>query len=250
MPMRTFVFLCFLAVSAALQAQVAVVNGASFRAGQPVTAGSWVSAFGGFMGVATMQAASLPLPTDLGGVTVTVDGVAAPLNYVSDTQINFLIPLEVTPGLRGVAVTTAQGTLNGEVRVINAAPGLFQQDTAEPPRGAIQNQDFSENHSTRPAIRGQAIILYATGPGAFNQQIAIGSAAPAEEPLVRTQSTPQVFIGGVEAEVQFSGLAPNFAGLWQINAIVPDLPFLFGRLPVVVFMNGVDSNEVTVHVAQ
>ena len=65
---------------------------------------------------------------------------------------------------------------------------------------------------------------------------------------MNTKSTPQVFIGGVEATVQFSGLAPDLAGVWQINAFVPDKPFVTGRVPVVVYMDGVDSNEVTIFV--
>ena len=60
----------------------------------------------------------------------------------------------------------------------------------------------------------------------------------------------QVYIGGIEARVDFSGMAPDLAGVWQINAAIPDRPFVSGRLPVIVFMDGVDSNEVTIFVAQ
>ena len=247
--MRYLLVLSFLVLCTGLQAQVTVVNGASFRADQPVAAGSWVSAFGAFTGVASTQNAAIPLPKDLGGVSVTVDGVAAPLNYVSATQFNFLIPYQTAPGLRTVAVKTSTATVDGTVRVITAGPGLFLKDTSVPPRGAILNQDNSENASDRPAIRGQVISIYATGPGAIAQQVQDGAAAP-RSPLVLTKSTPQVYVGGVESQVQFSGLAPDFVGLWQINVTVPNLSFLSGRVPVKVFMDGVDSNEVTVFVAQ
>jgi uncharacterized protein (TIGR03437 family) len=175
--------------------------------------------------------------------------VEAPLNYVSATQINFLIPNQVAAGLRPVAVTAPSGTVSGTVRIIKYVPGVFTKDTSQPPRGAINNQDGSENAENRPAIRGQVITIYATGAGAFNQQFDIGTAAPGNPPIL-TQSTPQVYIGGVEAPVAFTGLTPTLAGLWQINATVPNLSFLRGRLPVVVFMNGVASNEVSVYVAQ
>jgi uncharacterized protein (TIGR03437 family) len=79
----------------------------------------------------------------------------------------------------------------------------------------------------------------------LNQSVADG-AAPGASPLITTKSTPQVFIGGVEAKVQFTGLNPDAPGLWQINAFVPDLSFITGRVPVRVFMDGVDSNEVYV----
>jgi uncharacterized protein (TIGR03437 family) len=52
----------------------------------------------------------------------------------------------------------------------------------------------------------------------------------------------------VEAQVQFSGLNPDAPGLWQINVFVPDRPFITGRVPVRVFMDGVDSNEVALFV--
>jgi uncharacterized protein (TIGR03437 family) len=233
---------------ASAQDTVTVVNGASFRTDQPVTPGSWVSGFGVFQNVGDVFNTELPLPKTLGGVTVTVNGVEAPINYVSNLQINFVIPYETAPGLHAVVVNGPAGAVNGTVRVISAAPGLFAIDTATPPRGAILNQDDSLNDETRPAIRGQVIQIFATGHSSLDQ--AIGDGVPGPVPPIQTQVEPQVFVGGVECDVEFSGLAPNFAALWQINARVPELPFLFGKLPVQVFMNGVDSNEVTIHVAQ
>jgi uncharacterized protein (TIGR03437 family) len=184
-------------------------------------------------------------------VTVTVAGVRAPINFVSPTQINFVIPYQIAPGLHSVVVAGVLGSVTlatGTVRVINAAPGVFKLDEATPPRGAILNQDNSLNAQNRPAIRGQAIQIFATGHSTLSQQIADGAAGPV--PVVTTQVAPQVFIGGVECTVEFSGLAPGFAALWQINARIPQLSFLSGKLPVQVFMNGVDSNEVTIYVAQ
>lgn len=230
---------------------VTVVNGASYRTDQPVAPGSWVSGFGTFANVAETQNIDLPLPTSLGGVTVTVAGVAAPLNFVGPLQINFVIPYEVAPGLQPVEVTGPGGTVSGSVRVISAgAPGIFNDltDTATPPQGAVLNQDNSVNGQEKPAFRGNVIQIFATGHALLNQQTADGAAAPV--PPITTQVLPQVFIGGVEATVEFSGLAPGFVALWQINARIPDLSFLAGKLPVQVFMNGVDSNEVSIYVAQ
>jgi uncharacterized protein (TIGR03437 family) len=176
-----------------------------------------------------------------------VNGVEAPLNYVSNLQINFVVPYQTAPGLHAVVVNGPAGAVNGTVRVINAAPGLFAIDAATPPQGAILNQDNSLNEEIRPAIRGQVIQIFATGHSTLSQPIDDG--APGPIPAIETEVDPQVFIGGVECTVEFSGLAPNFAALWQINARIPELSFLSGKLPVQVFMNGVDSNEVTVHVA-
>lgn len=240
-----------LALCSALQAQVAVLNGASFRADQPLTGGAWATAFGAFAGVTTATAEAYPLPTTLGGATVKIGGVNAPLYYASPTQINFLIPYRTSAGIRPVEVKTSSATQTGTIRVMTAAPGIFIKETANqtPPKGAILNQDFTENTQSAPIHRGQVIQIFATGPGALKTSVDDGSAAPSAT-LAETVSTPQVYIGGAPAVVLFSGLAPGFAGLWQVNAFVPDHSFINGRVPVQVFMDGVDSNEVSIFVAQ
>lgn len=241
--------LCSAAAALAQVGSVTIVSGASFRAEQPVAPGSWASAFGAFANVATTQNTVIPLPATLGGVSVTVDGIAARINFVSATQINFLIPGQMALGVRPVVITTGSGSLNGTVRIVAASPGIFKQDNAVPALGAILNQDGSVNGENRPAIRGQAISIFATGQGALSAAVADGAAAPSNPPATSI-TIPQVFIAGVEVPVEFSGLAPGFAGLWQINVRLPSLPFLSGRLPVLVYMNGVDSNEVALYVAQ
>jgi len=158
------------------------------------------------------------------------------------------MPYASSVGLRPVQITTSAGSLTASVRVISTSPGLFTKDTQTPPKGAVLNQDgFTENTSATPAKRGEVISIYGTGPGALSRQVQDG-AAPGANPLATSSSTPQVYIGGVEAQVQFSGLNPNAPGLWQINAFVPDRAFITGRVPVRVFLDGVDSNEVTVFV--
>ncbi len=242
------IFVTLLLFCSSLSAQVAIVNGASFRGDQPVSAGSWVAAFGMFSGVATTTAPSFPLPKSLGGVKVTVDGVDAALYDVRSTQVTFLIPYATTPGYHPVQITTPSATLSGSVRVMSTAPGLFTKDTQNPPKGAIRNQDgFTENTSSTPARRGEVVSIYATGPGPLSRQPDDGT-APGASPLANTRSTPQVFIGGVAAQVQFSGLNPDAPGLWQINAYVPEQSFVTGRVPVRIYMDGVDSNEVVLFV--
>jgi len=247
--MITKTTLTSLLFSTILSAQVAIVNNASFRGDQPVSPGSWVAAFGTFSGVATTTASAFPLPKTLGGVKVTIEGVDAALYDVRSTQITFLIPYATAPGLHPVQITTGGGTISGSVRVISAAPGLFLKDTQTPPRGAIRNQDgFTENNSSTPARRGEVVSIYGTGPGALTRSVEDGAAPGVSPTLANTKSTPQVFIAGVQAEVQFSGLNPDAPGLWQINVFVPNQAFITGRVPVRVFMDGVDSNEVTLFV--
>ncbi len=241
--MRSYIVAVLLACCSALSAQVTVLNGASFRSGQPITPGSWAAAFGAFTGVTQTTASTSPIPKTLGGVTVTVNGVAAPVYFVSATQVNFLVPFAVTPGLRAVEVKTAAATLTGNVRVMSAAPGIFANSIG----GAVLNQDGALNTDAARARRGQVIQIFATGPGALSRSIEDGVPAPSS-PLATTTSTPEVFVAGAPAKVEFSGMAPGFSGLWQINVIVPDLAFVTGRVPLQVYMDGVDSNEVTIFV--
>jgi uncharacterized protein (TIGR03437 family) len=237
-----------LLLCSSLSAQVVVVNGASFRGDQPVSAGAWASIKGTFSGVATTLASSLPLQTNLAGVKVTIDGKDAPIYYVSSAQINFLIPYSITQGLKTVQVSTGGGTQTGSVRIIGAAPGLFARSLDTPPQGAIINQDQTINSDSARAKRGEVISIYGTGTGALTRQPQDGAAPGATPILAETTSKPLVYIGGVPAEVQFSGLNPTAPGLWQINAVVPDKTFITGKLPVQVFLDGIDSNEVTVFV--
>lgn len=228
-----------------IHAQItAVENGASYRT--EITAGSWAQIKGNFPGVQTVIG-QIPVGTNLAGVTLTVAGVNAPVYYVSPVQVNFIVPAALPAGIHPLQVTTGSATYNGTIRLLSAAPGLFPKDSANPPKGAVLNQNSSENTAQNVALRGDVIQIYATGPGAFNNPIVDGGAAPSN-PLNRTKSTPQVFIGGVPAEVVFSGLAPGYPALWQVNAKVPTQSFITGRVPVVVFMDGVSSNEVAIFV--
>jgi uncharacterized protein (TIGR03437 family) len=240
-----------LLVAMGLQAQVAVVNGASFRKDQPVAAGSIASAFGTFTGTTETQAAAVPLPKSLGGARVIVGSTECALFYASDKQINFQVPGNLGPGTHQVRVAVAgRPDVVGSFVVIDPAPGLFNvANTGTPARAAALNQNYSTNAGDNPEGRGKVIQIYATGGGLLNGTIADGAPA-GSSPLLETVTKPKVYIAGVEAVVEFSGLAPNYVGLWQINARIPDMPFVKGQVPVQVFMNGVDSNEVSIFVAQ
>jgi uncharacterized protein (TIGR03437 family) len=85
------------------------------------------------------------------------------------------------------------------------------------------------------------------GLGAVTNQPADGAAAPSSS-LARTSTTPRVTIGGVEANVTFSGLAPGFVGLYQVNAVVPVAAPAGSAVPVAISIGGVTSNTVTIAV--
>jgi uncharacterized protein (TIGR03437 family) len=235
-------FLAMLATSSAANAQFLVVNGASFQRDVAVAPGSWVTAFGTFAGLTAAQAATLPIPKTLSGVTINVDGVDAAVHYVSATQINFLIPNATTAGLKPVRITFPGGVQNANVTVTSSAPGVFLKD-ANTLQGAIINQDLTQNSSVNPARPRQSISIYCAGQGATNPAVADGAAAP-RDPLARSVVTPRVQLEGVPVEVQYSGLAPDFVGLWQINVIVPENSLVSGRVRVRVVANDIESQAI------
>ena len=245
----SLVLMILFAAAGQAQSEVAVVNGASFRAGFPVSPGSLASAFGSFGTVTQGGAPALPLGTELNGVQVFVNDVAAPLLFVSEGQINFQVPASM-PGRVPIRVVNA-GTVvaEGTVDIIQSAPGLFHVTTDPQKQGAALNQDFSANGEQRPAIRGQVIQLFGTGQGPLSSPIPDGEGAPSDNPA-RTTSMPQVFVSVDEAEVLFSGMAPGFVGLWQINVRIPDQSYIAGQVPVFVVKDGIESNQISVWVAQ
>jgi uncharacterized protein (TIGR03437 family) len=238
-----------LAACVTLPAQLTIVNGASFRGEQPLSPGALASAFGAFGTVTTTSFQNFPLPTTLAGMSVSIGGADAPLVAVSSTQINFQIPMGTAPGRHPMRVTNGSTTVEGFVRVMHTSPGIFVLDRNIPGQGAILNQDNSINAANAPAARGSVVTIFGTGPGPLDNPVADGAAA-GSSPLSRTRSTPRVVIGGVDATVLFSGMAPGFAGLWQVNAAVPDRAYLAGRTSVQIYIDGVDSNEVSLFVAQ
>lgn len=208
---------------------VALVNAASYDT--VVAPGSIGALFGSNLTSQQAQAATaLPLPTTLAGVTVKINGIAAPLFYVSALQINLQIPSGVNVGTAAVEVFNMGSSTpiaTGSVTVADAAPGIFTVDASGRNQAAALNSDYSINADfdrfpgSRPEASGNYVIIYATGIGASNPQVADGQGAPSS-PLAVASSPTTVTIGGITAQVLYSGLAPGFVGLWQINAVLPE----------------------------
>lgn len=217
-------------------APMAAVNAATFTAGMPVAPGSLVSLFGNFTGSATASAGSQPLPRQLGSTEVLVNGAAVPLLYASPRQVNVQLPGATGPGQYALEVRVdGQRAARGPVSVLPNAPGLF----------AALNQDGRVNSPANPVRRGEVLQIFATGQGAAAPAVADGAAAPVSPPTIAL--TPAVAVAGRLAQVQFSGLAPNLVGVWQINIAIPAETPVGDNIPVVAAA-GLISNSLTISV--
>jgi uncharacterized protein (TIGR03437 family) len=226
-----------------------VTNSASYAVGG--SAGALGTLFGqhlsvGLSGVA--QASAIPLPTTLAGTSVTVNGTPAPLlavvNAGGSEQINFQVPWEVA-GQSTVQVTVNNGVSSNtpvSVAITEAQPGIFEVDSA--PDGAITHVGGALVTAADPAAPGEVVVMYATGFGPVNPTVPDGQAPSG---LSYTSLQPTITIAGLPTTVDFSGAAPYFVGLTQLNITVPtNAPS--GSNDLIVSVNGVAGNTVKIQV--
>jgi uncharacterized protein (TIGR03437 family) len=252
-----------LALAAAINAQTtATADAASYSL--TVAPGQIVSLFGLdlVVGSGVAAASAIPLPRSLQSTTVYVNGIAAPLFFTSAGQINYQMPYRTQAGQASVVVLRDDGVAAyGVVDVIAAVPALFTLNQQGTGQAAALNQDFSLNSDpgvnpqAKRARKGEFIILFGSGTGA--QLVASGSAPPQPltindgeaagvNPLPATATAPAITIGGKAAPVGFSGLAPGFVGLWQLNVQIPTDAPSGASVEVIINLGGVDSRIVTI----
>ena len=239
-----------------------IVNGASFDAAKPgrIAPGALISIFG--TGLATQSgvqvAQTLPMPTQLGGTQVLINGIAAPIfavagNPTSD-QINAQVPFEIagaTTGSLVVRVTGQPDSAPVPVAIDPVAPAIFTASADGQGPAAVQHSsNFSPVSSASPAKPGEAVIMYCTGLGVTSPPASTGNHGNTAEPFNRTVETPVVTIGGQTAQVLFSAASPCCAALYQVNLVVPaGTPA--GNQPLVLTMpvsNVVSRSGVTINV--
>ncbi len=222
-----------------------VVNGASFVNGALVP-GEIATVFGTNLTFSSgiNVAGALPLATSLLNVQVLVNGTAAPIfavdNVNGQQQINFQVPYEIA-GLQSATVQVVDNGAAGNsvnVPVVSAQPGIFTYTVGNTTYGAILHANYALANTASPAMVGETVLIYCTGLGAVSPSVADGVAASGSS---QTMAAPTLTIGGVAvSSIPYSGLAPGFVGLYQINAVVPKVPS--GNQPVIITVNGTQSS--------
>jgi len=196
-----------------------------------VAPGAWISIYGSNLASAALAWSPQPnqlLPTTLGGVTVTIGGIFAPLNYVSPTLINALVPAGVELGQISIVVTN-QGNASSSYQIqsthflpaiySNAGPGTlppqFSVTAVDPATGEFLGNASADPRVTRAARAGETVDLYALG---------LGPATPFITDLdfngaYALTSTFSVLIGGVAVNPSFVALVAP--GLYQVRITIP-----------------------------
>ena len=172
------------------------------------------------------------------------------------SQINFQIPYQTPTGTPLQIVVVTNGVLGPALSLTlpAAAPAIFTyQRTPTSTDPVILHANNTLVTPTSPAVPGEVLVIYATGVGQLNNAPATGAAAPTL-PLATTVATPVITVGGSAASVQFSGLAPGYVGLLQINVQLPStLPAGTGTpptLPLSVTFPGAPAAVVNLWVSQ
>ena len=199
-----------------------VVNAANYALGYPLSPGGFFAVFGTRLAIETGAAPTIPFPTTLHGVSVTVNGVLAPLYYVSPGLISGVVPFSVAGGTATVIVTS-NGVVSNSVQVplARSAPGIFTLLQNGLSDGATLHADYSVVNTADPAKAGEIVEVFLTGLGPVSPTVQDGNPGPATEPFANVLSQVVVTIDDIPCTIHFKGLAPLYVGLYQVNIQVP-----------------------------
>ncbi|HJT88052.1 MAG TPA: hypothetical protein VJ732_09350, partial [Bryobacteraceae bacterium] len=196
-----------------------VVNNATFA---PFTAGvapgEMISIYG--TGLAAGTQTDSTFPTTLAGVQVSINNLPAPIYYVSPTRIIAVVPFGVTQTVAAIQVTN-NGTASNVVTEYTGLtqPGVFPEVIGGVIYGAALHADYSQVTPANPAKPGETLQIYLAGLGDVNPAVPDGTPGP--NPPATTTNALTAYLGGVQAPVSFSGLAPGGIGYYQMNIQVP-----------------------------
>jgi uncharacterized protein (TIGR03437 family) len=218
-----------------------VLSASAFGGFTSIAPGSWIEIYGSDMSfsarswtAADFTGGGLIAPTSLDGVSVTIGGQAAYIDYISASQINAQVPYTVTPGQQPLVVKDLAGaTLTATTVTVNAVqPGMWAPSflsiggtqyvgalfsdgaTYALPPGAVSGV------TSRRAVPGDIVTLYGVGFGPVSPNI------PAGQVVEQSNSLPtfKISIAGTPATVVYAGLAPGAIGEYQFNVTVPNVP--------------------------
>ncbi|MGH9802027.1 MAG: PQQ-dependent sugar dehydrogenase [Blastocatellia bacterium] len=241
----------------ATAAQLASVSAANYRS--PLARETITAAFGADLAVVTQGSAAVPLPTNLGGTQVTVTDSAganraAPLFFVSPTQVNYLVPAGTAAGIATVTITNWSGVVSrGTVPINSVAPGLFTANSSGRgvPAAVVERVRANGSRSTEPVAQFDAaqsqFVPLPIDLGAVDDQVFLvpfGTGFRFRSALTAVTAT----IGGTAAKVSFAGDQGGFVGLDQANIRIPRSVIGRGEVDVVLTFDGQPANTVRINI--
>jgi len=203
-----------------------------------VAPGMQVAVYGAGLALSTASAGGLPLPLSLAGVSATVNGVGAPLYFVSPRQIDLQIPYETGLGAAILAIDNAGLVTYFPIQVAIAAPGIFN---------VFYDASSKQYNAATP---GDAVEMFITGDGDVAPSLATGATPPsitAPSNLPAPRQPVSLTVGGIAVTPLFVGIPSGLAGVTQINFIVP-AGLAAGPQPIVVTVGGVASPAVNLKI--
>ncbi len=236
-----------IAGSAPAIASGGVLNNLSPQLGAPIAPAGIVQIFGSGLASSTLLGVIVNgvLAANLGGVSVKIGGLDAPLYYASSGQINAQVPAELQPNQRYQVIVNVNGVYS-KPEFINTTPVQPGIATFQDGKAIAQDLNFNLIDAQHPAHPGDIIVLYLTGMGPTNPIVPSGVPAPGS-PLAVTNIQPLITIDSAPADVIFSGLTPGAVGLYQIDVRIPSNAKI-GDLPLVVKQGDAVSNTALVPV--
>ena len=174
------------------------------------------------------QASSLPYPKELAGVQVLVDGVPAPIYRVDPAVIYAILPNGMaTSGTVEFLVTrkeTGEILAAGTFVPATASPGFYTLNQAGTGLiAAINFKTGAVNGPANPIDRDEILEMFLTGfgniPGLPPDGTAPGQAISTPGPLTVVLNAKIL----AAENILYSGVSPEFPGLWQINIRIPDV---------------------------
>ncbi len=161
------------------------------------------------------------MPTTLDGVGVWINSIPCALFLISPTQINFLVPYEFTAGTVSVIVARdGQAGPSVNIQLNSTSPGLFLWNGNNAVAVHLSGQVIS---AAAPAVPGEIVVLYAAGLGRTAPDTVAGQLATEAFPIYYASQFQVLFNGTAcpPGNVLYAGLTPGFAGLYQINLVLP-----------------------------
>ena len=212
--------------------------------GAYISPGGLVSIYGQQLASQAVTSGAPPFPTNINGTQVLLGGIALPLRYVGAGQINAQVPFDLGINTQQQLIVQNGNALSVPQSVVVAAaqPGIYTQDQSGKGPGVVVDANTGlEVMAASAAHVGDTLVIYCNGLGATNPAVPTGTPAPSVEPFARTTNEVTVSIGGVNAPVNFAGLAPGFPDLYQVNAVVPAGVAAGSAVPLVLTVAGQSS---------